>query len=421
MFLFVSYGLKLKILVNKDYSMVVGTLAFMALVIFLGVFGEFVFSKTKVPDALWLIAIGFIAGPVLGLVAQSQLWAIAPLFSAIALMVIMFEGGLHLNIYDVIKSAPTSILLAVVGFLLNVAIIAVLLEGLGAFGYIPNWGLTNSILLGSILGGSSSLVVLPLVRQAKLRDRVSNILTLESSITDVLAVVITITIIHFVLAPEKGIQGIMHAIAGNFSIGAVLGVLVGIAWIYVLEFFKNRERLYTHNYMLTFACLLLLYAFTQFVEGSAAIAALTFGIVLGNSTQLQNMLKLKTKIKLDKKVMEFNSQVSFFVKTFFFALIGLMFVVDMSLMLASFLIVIGILVARPLAVKLGTFREKFSKKEADLVNGLIPRGLAAAVLAILPASMGVPGTESFSAIVFSVVIATIAITTGIVYFRLKQN
>ena len=38
-------------------SMVIALLAFMATVIFLGVFGEFVFARTKIPDALWLIAI----------------------------------------------------------------------------------------------------------------------------------------------------------------------------------------------------------------------------------------------------------------------------------------------------------------------------------------------------------------------------
>lgn len=129
----------------------------MAIVIFLGVFGEFVFARTKIPDALWLIAIGFIAGPVLGIVPQDSLWAITPFFSAIALRVIMFEGGLHLNIYDVIKHAPTSFLLALVGFCLNSALIALLLQGLFFAGYLENWSLLNSILLGTILGNASEL------------------------------------------------------------------------------------------------------------------------------------------------------------------------------------------------------------------------------------------------------------------------
>lgn len=399
---------------------IISLLAFMAIVIFLGVFGEFVFARTKIPDALWLIAIGFLAGPVFGLVSQNQLWVIAPFFSAIALMVIMFEGGLHLNIYDVIKHAPTSLLLAFAGFFLNTAIIITLLQGLAFFGYLENWTLLNSMLLGTILGGSSSLVVLPLVRTAGLNKKVSNILTLESSITDVLAVVITITLIQSVLMPEKGIQGMLHTVSANFSIGAILGIIIGLTWLYVLKYFKNKEALYQHNYMLTFACLLLLYAFTDFVEGSAAIAALCFGIILGNASELKTMLKLEKEINLDKKVAEFNSQVSFFVKTFFFALIGLLFFIDYNTLLVSLVVVAAIAAARPIGVKIGTFREKLTQQQVSVINGLIPRGLAAAVLAIMPTTMGIQGTESFPGIVFTVIIATIGITTAIFYIRTRQ-
>ena len=263
-------------------------------------------------------------------------------------------------------------------------------------------------------------IFLPLVAKAKLGKKVTSVLALESSITDVLAVVITIAIIGSVLAPQAGVQGMLHSIAGNFSIGAMAGIIVGLAWLYVLEFFKNKERLYHHNYMLTFACLLLLYAFTEFIQGSAAIAALAFGIILGNAAQLQKMLKLEQKIRLDKKVIEFNSQVSFFVKTFFFALIGLLFYVDYRMALIALVLVAGIAAARPVAVRIGAFRENFSKKELSVMKGLIPRGLAAAVLAILPAGAGIPGTEPFTGIVFTVVIATIAITTVIFWIRTRK-
>ncbi len=335
-------------------------------------------------------------------------------------MVIMFEGSLHLNIYDIIKNAPTSVLLAVVGFFINMAAITLILEGFAGVGYLQNWTLTNSILLGSILGGISSLVVLPLIKTAKLNNKISNILTLESSLTDVLAVVITIAIIQFVLIPGNGVQGIVKGVIANFSTGAMLGLLIGMIWLYVLEFFKNKERLYRPNYMLTFACLLLLYAFTEFVEGSGAIAALAFGLVLGNALQLQKMLRLEQKIRLNSRVVEFNSQVSFFVKTFFFALIGLLLFIETGTLLVSIAVVAAVTLARPVAVWIGTIRETIPKKDKAIVNGLIPRGLAAAVLAILPASYGLPGTEAFSGIVFTVIIASIGITMVLFYMRTKK-
>jgi len=231
----------------------------------------------------------------------------------------------------------------------------------------------------------------------------------------------TIALIGSVLAPQAGIQGMLHSIAGNFSIGAMAGIIVGLAWLYVLEFFKNKERLYHHSYMLTFACLLMLYAFTEFVGGSPAMAALAFGIILGNAKELQVMLKLRKEIALDKKVIDFNSQVSFFVKTFFFAFIGMLLFIDMNMLLVSLAIVAVIVVARPVGVRIGTIREKLSKKETSIINGLVPRGLAAAVLSILPASIGIPGTGAFAGIVFTVIIATIAITTAIFYFRTKKQ
>ncbi|GAI90129.1 unnamed protein product, partial [marine sediment metagenome] len=71
---------------------VIAILVLVATIIFFGVFGEFFFRKTKIPDVLWLIAVGVVAGPILGIVNLEWLWAIVPYFSAIALIVVLFEG-----------------------------------------------------------------------------------------------------------------------------------------------------------------------------------------------------------------------------------------------------------------------------------------------------------------------------------------
>lgn len=88
-------------------------------------------------------------------------------------------------------------------------------------------------------------------------------------------------------------------------------------------------------------------------------------------------------------------------------------------MIVSLAVVVAIVAARLIGVKIGTFREKLSRKHVSVINGLIPRGLAAAVLAILPASAGIQGTKIFAGIVFTAIIATIAITT--VIFRVRTR
>ena len=61
-----------------------------ALIFLIGTFGEEVFTRTRVPDVIWLILAGILLGPVLGLVSRAQLLSVAPYFSALTLV---FEIG----------------------------------------------------------------------------------------------------------------------------------------------------------------------------------------------------------------------------------------------------------------------------------------------------------------------------------------
>ncbi len=394
-------------------------LLFLAAIIFLGVFGEFIFSRTKVPDVLWLVVFGIVVGPVLGFVSAESLWNIVPVFSAVALIVVMFEGGLHLNIYSVIKNTPTSTTLAIVSFLMSAIAIMLASEVLAFAGLLPNWTLWNGLLLGTILGGASSLIVLPLVNSLNMSKKTKAVLSIESSITDVLSVTITIALINFIIA-SGSMQSILHNISASFAIAVVLGAVAGLIWLYALRYFSERSPINKHNYMITFGYLLLLYSAVEFIGGSGAISALIFGLVLGNSVKITKMLKLR-KTSLDRKVKEFNSQVSFFVKTFFFALIGFLIVFEPLAIIIGTSLGIVALAVRPFAVKISTRNQNIKQKEKNLMSFLIPRGLAAAVLAVMPASMGVEGTELFSKIVFITIVVTIIITTALFYRQLKKQ
>ena len=127
-------------------------------VIFLGVAGEAFFKKTGIPDVAFLMILGVIIGPVFGIIQAEAVIQVVPYFAALALIIIMFDGGLNLDIKHVIKTAHYSFTLAIVGFILSVVIISV------ATHYVLEWTWLESILLGSIVGGSSSAIVFGLVR-----------------------------------------------------------------------------------------------------------------------------------------------------------------------------------------------------------------------------------------------------------------
>ena len=67
-------------------------------VIFLGVAGEAFFKKTGIPDVAFLMVLGVIIGPVFGIIQPEAVIQVVPYFAALALIIIMFDGGLNLDI-----------------------------------------------------------------------------------------------------------------------------------------------------------------------------------------------------------------------------------------------------------------------------------------------------------------------------------
>jgi cell volume regulation protein A len=140
-------------------------------VIFSGVAGEAFFKKTGIPDVAFLMVLGVIIGPVLGIIQPEAVLQIVPYFAALALIIIMFDGGLNLDLRQIVKTAHFSFTLAILGFILSVVIATFAVHyGLG-------WSWLQSILLGSIVGGSSSAIVFGLVRNIRISEETKNMLS----------------------------------------------------------------------------------------------------------------------------------------------------------------------------------------------------------------------------------------------------
>ena len=218
-------------------------------VIFLGVAGEAFFKKTGIPDVAFLMILGVIIGPVFGIIQAEAVIQVVPYFAALALIIIMFDGGLNLDIKHVIKTAHYSFTLAIVGFILSVIIISV------ATHYVLEWTWLESILLASIVGGSSSAIVFGLVRNIKISEKTKSILSFESAVTDILATIIAFILFEAVLAGHFDLQTLQETIGRAVVVGLVLGFGVGIPWMYISTKFGNAQ----HAYMLTLAILFVLF------------------------------------------------------------------------------------------------------------------------------------------------------------------
>jgi len=370
-----------------------------SVVIILGVLGEAFFKKTGIPDILFLMILGIIIGPVLGIIQPEAVLEIVPYFAAVALIIIMFDGGLNLHIGKVLKTAHFAIILVIVGFALSVGIVA----GLAHYGL--GWEWIDSILLGSIVGGSSSIIVFGLVQKIRISDDAKSMLSFESALTDIFAVIIAFVLFEAALSGEFSFDLLGITIGKAVLVGLVLGFGVGIPWMFVISKLKNAQ----HSYMLTIGMVFLLFFLATSFGESGALTALVFGLMLGKKTYFSRLLKVKfPEDTIDNSL---HNQVTFLVRAFFFVFVGLLAsFAQLEYVIFGVIAAIAIYIGRIIITKSVLVRG-FSKLDKKVTSVMIPRGLAAAVLATFPLSMGLPNAEAYPQIIFFVIFTSVLITT----------
>lgn len=367
--------------------------------IFLGVAGESFFKKTGIPDIAFLMILGVIIGPLLGIIQPEAVVEVVPYFAALALIIIMFDGGLNLDLKSMVKTAHFALLLAILGFAVSMVIVTMLAHyGLG-------WEWLDSILLSSIVGGSSSIIVFGLVRQLRVSEETKSMLSFESALTDILSTIVAFIMFEAVLSGYFDIELLGITFGRNIAIGLLLGLGVGIPWMFITTKLANAQ----HSYMLTLGILFVLYFMAQSFGESGALTALVFGLMLGNRRRLSRYLRITLpEISTDDTM---HNQLTFLVRSFFFVFVGL---------LASFgrieYIVFGIVSAiliyiGRLIVTKTTLTNRFSVLDRKVTSVMIPRGLAAAVLATFAITLGLPNGEVYPQIIFFVIMGSVIITT----------
>lgn len=376
-----------------------------AAIFMIGTLGEIVFRRTQVPDVVWLLLVGILLGPVAGVVSRDDLGAIAPFFGALTLVVVLFDGGSRLNLADISRTAPRSTFLAVCTFSIAVAVVAGASMVARAMGWFaPGWTWQHAILLGTILGGSSSIIIMPAMTLAGVRPGVANLVNLESAFTDAFCVVGAAAMIDLILQAGTGAAvSPAAALARSFGLGTALGLASGFLWLLFLRILRASE----HAFPITLSALLLLYVLVDQVGGSAALGILAFAIVVGNADLIGRRLGFGDTLSLSTDVRGFNRQVTFIIKSFFFTFMGAMLGPPWSMVVLGAILGLILLLARAPAVGLALLGSGLARGDRRVVLVSLPRGMAAGVLATMPAAAGVPFTGDLPNVVFAGALVTI--------------
>ena len=349
-----------------------------SLIIIVGFLSEAIFRRTRIPEVLILMFIGLILGPIGGLMPQDYvalLRSLTPLFGTLALVMIMFNSGKIMKFSEK-KRLPGS--WGIVIALADVAIPAAVMPFV--MYYLLGWPLVYGALLGVILGETSTIMVLPLIRKLKISPEFYNLEVNEATFNSV----ITILAFYLILIVAQG--GTLSASSyfeyalSYISTAVFIGLVAGFGWLLVRNIIRTAR-----SYIATLSIAILLYGFVDILNASAVLAVLIFAIIIGNAKTLNRYLNLKHDGSREESK-DIENGLEFLVKTFFFVFIGIITILSIDYFIYG-LIIVAILIATRYGEVLGLYR-KAEPKYKNLLLSLLPRGLTVAVLSSTLYSLG---------------------------------
>ncbi len=371
-----------------------------ALALAAGMVAQTLARHLRVPGIVVLLGAGVLLGPDgLNLVQPRTLGATLQTLVGFAVAVILFEGGMNLDLRRLRREARSIRQLVTAGALVTAV------GGALAARVFLDWEWTRSILFGSLVIVTGPTVVTPLLRRIRLKPAVATVLEAEGVLVDAIGAIVAVVTLEVVLHPvaENVALGVWD-LASRLGFGFVFGLVAGLLLALLLRF----ERVVPEGLenVLTLSLALAIFQTSNAIRPESGIVTVTVaGIALGNT---------KTRVLEDLKA--FKEQLTVM-------LIGLLFVLlaaDIrleevrSLGLGGALTVAALmLVVRPLNVAVGTAGSDLGFREKLFLAWLAPRGIVAAAVSSLFAqeldAAGLPGGSELRALVFLVIAATVLI------------
>lgn len=372
---------------NADYFVLLG-----ALLLIVGVLTTKFSSRLGVPALVLFIAVGMIVGSDgLGIIYFDNA-KYAQLIGIIALVIILFEGGLQTKWSTVKSVAVPSLFLATFGVVLTTTVVAV------AAKLVLDVSWLEGFLFGAIVGSTDAAAVFAVLKGQNIRERLGATLEAESGTNDPMAVFLTLSFIQLLLADQPNYLLLAGSFFWQMGVGLVMGLAIGkLAATAINRINLDSSGLYP-VFALAFA--LLTYSITALIGASGLLAVYVAALIIGNADDLTYR----------QSIFRFNEGFAWMMQILMFMILGLLVFpaqFTFSIMLQGLLLsIILILVARPLAVFLSVIGMKYDFKEKIFLSWAGLRGAVPIVLATFPMLAGITNSQLFFNVVFFVVLTS---------------
>jgi cell volume regulation protein A len=347
-------------------------------------------DRLRVPGLVLVIGLGMALGSDgLGLIHFDD-YGLAKSVGVVALAAILFEGGLAAGFPEIRPVLRPAVALALVGTTLT-AIFA----GLAA-SWLLDLSLLEGLLLGSILAATDGAAIFAILRGSTLRRRVARTLEGEAGLNDPVAVLLVIGFSAWITTEGYGLSDMILEFAIELSVGAVAGLAVGAAGVWLLR----RSSLSSGGMypVASMALAAIAFGIGDVLHGSGFLSVYLAGLVLGSAPLAER-----------EAMATFHDGLAWVAQLVMFLTLGLLVFPDALGPVAiqgTVLALIAAVVARPLAALIATTGAGFDLRERAVLGWAGLRGAVPVVLATFPVLEGVPRSEEFFAIAFFAVLVS---------------
>ncbi len=349
--------------------------------------------RLGIPSLTLFLVIGMLAGSdgVGGLYFDNP--ALVQTLGVIALVLILFSGGLDTEWTGVRPVLWNGLSLSTIGVVLTALLVGSFVSWVQGFSFL------EGLLLGAIVASTDAAAVFMVLRarNVKLPRPLAHLLELESGSNDPMAVVLTVALIQLMINPTTNLWDLLWFFLIQMTVGAVAGVAMGELIRWTLNTLKLELRgIYP---VLSVAFALLTYGLTAELHGSGFLAVYLAGLFMRRHSVVHQ-----------KNLVQFHEGLAWLMQITMFLILGLQVfparlipIVGVGLLVSLFLIFI----ARPVSVYTSLALSGLSFREQTLVAWVGLRGAVPIVLATFPVLAGIQKADTIFHLVFFIALTSV--------------
>lgn len=360
-----------------------------AILIILSIIFARLFHNLGLPTLILFIALGMLAGSegIGGIYFDDA--RIAQNIGIIALIFILFSGGLDTNWQDVKPVRFRALSLASFGVIISALVFGIIAS------FILDIEIIYGLLLGAIISSTDAAAVFNVLRSksVNLKNNLKPLLEFESGSNDPMAIFLTIGLIETILNPLTDWLSLVKLVVFQFGFGSIIGLSMGRVVVLMLNKIKLENEGVYPVLLVGFACMI--YAATNLIGGSGFLAVYLTGIAVGNKDFVQK-----------KSLLRFFDGLAWLGQISMFLTLGLLIFPSQVIPIIGIGLILSLVlmfIARPVSVFLSLAFTKVSFKEKVFISWVGLRGAVPIILATFPLLAGVKYADLIFSVVFFIV------------------